>query len=171
MRLHVFISDTSDASLTSNVFLAHLPDTMTALVHVILIEYGDMLSVDALGRYSDEFLTSRPHWTVYHEDFAWSKHRSNHMIYIRANNLDVTLEAIGAMLNPPDCSSKYLVFRGYNDFDEYGNEHYNIANFFNYVRGSIPIVHINLYAKVEHSYMHVCVYTSNIYSCIFVVHR
>lgn len=164
VRLHD--STTSNTSIAS-LLEQYLPDSRTSSAHVISIEYKDTMSRDRIGSISDAFLQRRPNWIVYHEEYSWQKHRSNHVMYIRVGGaLDTTLQQMASVLNPSDCSSRPLVFKGYEDFDEYGNEHFNIADYYQTVLGSISLVHIHTYAKfIDEDY---CPNEINKYKCAFL---
>ena len=143
-----------------------LPDALTASVHVIIVQYGKALLIEEVGRMSDRFLQSRPQWTVYHEEYSWQMHRTHHLIYIRLSNIDRPLIQVAEILNPSDCSSRPLVFKGYHDFDEYGNEHINIGGYSNTFLGTISLVHIHEHAKfIDDGY---CPNEINKYNCAFL---
>jgi hypothetical protein len=143
-----------------------LVDSITEAAHVILVEYKDHMSIEALGLMSDHYLQSRPYWTVYHEEYPWQKHRSHHIIYIRVLNLDESLHNISQVMNPQDCSRRVLVLKGYHDFGEYGNEHHNLLRYFNDFSGAITLVHIKQRANfIDDGY---CPNETNKYNCAFL---
>ena len=124
-----------------------LPDALTASAHVIVMNYSRVFSIKEIGAMNDRYLQSRPYWTVFQEEYPWQSHRVYHVIYIRLHNIDKPLMKMAEVMNPVDCSQRYLVIRGYHDFDEYGNQHYNLDSFAQTYLGAIPIVHIREYAK------------------------
>ena len=124
-----------------------LPDALTASAHVIVVNYSHTFTVNEIGAMTDRYLQSRPHWTVFQEEYPWQSHRMYHVVYIRLSNVDKPLMSMAEVMNPIDCSLRYLIFRGYRDFDQYGNEYANLATFADQYMGAIPLVHIREYAK------------------------
>ena len=144
-----------------------LPDALTASAHVIVVNYSHTFTINEIGAMTDRYLQSRPHWTVFQEEYPWmGHHRMYHVVYIRLNNIDKPLMSIARVMNPIDCSQRYLIFKGYHDFDEYGNEHGNLALYADQYMGAIPLVHIKQYAKfIDDGY---CPDQINKYLCAFL---
>ena len=147
-----------------NAIESLLPEELTSSAHVIIVEYNPVLPVEELGRMSDLFLQSRPQWMVYHEDYPWQRKKTLHLIYLRQINIDEPLMQLAELLNH-ECD-RPLVFKGYHDFDEYGNEHYNIAGFISENLGTITLIHIKEHAKfIDDGF---CPNEINKYNCAFL---
>lgn len=155
---------TSDRSVDAIQNL--LSDSLTAFTHVIVVNYSHSIPLLEIGAMSDYYLQSRPYWTVFREDYPWQDHRTNSLIYIRLSHVDRPLIKIAEVMNPVNCSQRLLVFRGYHDFDQYGNEHSNLASYADRFLGTIPVVHIRDVAKfIDDGY---CPNQINKHDCAFL---
>lgn len=146
-QLHVRASLLVSSEASVDDLLAYLPDHATHDVNAIVFEYGLSVPLLTVGRMADAFLQARPYWTVYEEEYPWQKTRPGRLVLIHVHRLGKALQHMAKAQNPEDCSKSGLVLRSYHDFDEYGNEHYNIGGDYSRYSADVFVVHIRLFAK------------------------